>query len=273
MRRTLIIRTPSVLYKGGFFLTAYLAITPAALARRTPAPRLPLVHIAYTIDENGCLARCRAPEPPRGGMMGLCDRCPAHIRYPDALCRAVAGECRSRGYSGVLADFDTPCPDDRPAFLEALARSLGAQGLPLYCPLALNAAGARLIIGTALSGGSLRAMLEEAAARCGAQRLALDLERVRMDFPLPCPTGCGTPLTRSELAALRERHPISTYYSRELMANYFTYTENRSTHFVLFDDAGTLRKKAALAQSLGIQEAFLMYPEVPDIIAELEETL
>ena len=57
------------------------------------------------------------------------------------------------------------------------------------------------------------------------------------------------------------------------MANYFTYTENRSTHFVLFDDAGTLRKKAALAQSLGIQEAFLMYPEVPDIIAELEETL
>ena len=147
------------------------------------------------------------------------------------------------------------------------------QGLPLYCPLALNAAGARLIIGTALSGGSLRAMLEEAAARCGAQRLALDLERVRMDFPLPCQTGCGTPLTRSELAALRERHPISTYYSRELMANYFTYTENRSTHFVLFDDAGTLRKKAALAQSLGIQEAFLMYPEVPDIIAELEETL
>ena len=43
-----------------------------------------------------------------------------------------------------------------------------------------------------------------------------------MDFPLPCPSGCGTPLTREELLALREKHPSSVYFSRELMAKYFT---------------------------------------------------
>lgn len=77
----------------------------------------------------------------------------------------------------------------------------------------------------------------------GAERLALDLERVMMDFPLPCPSGCGTPLTREELLALREKHPSSVYFSRELMAKYFTYSAGNGTHFVLFDDARDLAAK------------------------------
>ena len=31
-----------------------------------------------------------------------------------------------------------------------------------------------------------------------------------------------------------------SYFSRELMAKYFTYSAGNSTHFVLFDDAETL---------------------------------
>ena len=54
------------------------------------------------------------------------------------------------------------------------------------------------------------------------------------------------------------------------MANYFTYTEGNAGHFVLFDDAGTLRQKIRLARELGIREAFLMYPEVADILTEIE---
>ena len=131
------------------------------------------------------------------------------------------------------------------------------------------AEGAALLVGTGLSGGSLRALLEETACRYGAERLALDLERVMMDFPLPCPSGCGTPLTREELLALREKHPSSVYFSRELMAKYFTYSAGSGTHFVLFDDAETLRQKVRLAQGLGIQTAFLMFPEVVDLLPEL----
>ena len=90
-----------------------------------------------------------------------------------------------------------------------------------------------------------------------------------MDFPLPCPSGCGTPLTREELLALREKHPSSVYFSRELMAKYFTYSAGSGTHFVLFDDAETLRQKVRLAQGLGIQNAFLMFPEISDLLPEL----
>ena len=83
------------------------------------------------------------------------------------------------------------------------------------------------------------------------------------------PYGCGTPLTREELLALREKHPSSVYFSRELMAKYFTYSEGNGTHFVLFDDAETLRQKVKLAQNLGIQTAFLMFPEISDLLPEL----
>ena len=53
------------------------------------------------------------------------------------------------------------------------------------------------------------------------------------------------------------------------MAKYFTYTAEGGTHFVLFDDVETLRRKVRLAQELGIQKAFLMYPEVADLLPEL----
>ena len=249
----------------------HLAITPAALARLAQPPALPLAHIAYAIDEGGCLARARVPETLRGGLLGLSDRCAAPLRRPEALCRAIVSECRARGFHGVLADFGSPCCPGRGALLEQLSHMLAAQGRTLYCPFALAPALARALVGTAVSGGSLRVLLEEAANRRGAQQLALDLERVQMDFPLPCPSGSGTPLTHSELLALRQRHPSSVYFSRELMANYFTYTDGGGTHFVLFDDAETLRQKLVLAQRLGIGEAFVMYPETADLLSALED--
>lgn len=225
--------------------------------------------MAYAVGQGGCLSRCGAADAPRGELMGLSDRCTGSLMRADALCRTIATECARRGFHGALADFDgTPCADRLP-FLSRLARSLNAQGNHLYCPIIFPAEGAVLLVGTAVSGGSLRTLLEGAVNRCGPGRLALDLERVQMDFPLPCPTGCGTPLTHGELLSLRTRYPASVYYSRELMAKYFTYTAEGGTHFVLFDDVETLRRKVRLAQELGIQKAFLMYPEVADLLPEL----
>lgn len=221
--------------------------------------------MAYAIDASGALARANAPAPPHGGLMGLSDRCAGILPRAEALVHTIVSECRKKGYAGVLADFDAPGSQAHLAFLTMLSRALRAREMALYCPLSLPTEGAKLLVGTAVSGGSLRAMLEAAVNRFGAPRLALDLERVRMDFPLPCPSGCGTPLTQQELAALRRR-AVSVYYSRELGANYFTYTAEHGTHLVLFDDAQTLRQKCALARSLGIEEAFVMYPEVSDLI-------
>lgn len=252
--------------QGGIVLRSYLAITPGALAQLPSPPALPLALMAYAVGPGGCLTRCGAVRPSPGALMGLSDRCAGSIQRPDALCRAVAAECVKNRLRGVLADFDgAPC-SDRLAFLNRLARRLNAQGLRLYCPRSLPAEDAVLLVGTAVSGGSLRTLLEGAVNRHGPERLALDLERVQMDFPLPCPSGCGTPLTHGELLALQQKHAASVYYSRELAANYFTYSEEGRAHFVLFDDAETLRRKCALAQSLGIQEAFVMYPEVADLL-------
>ena len=198
--------------------------------------------------------------------MGLSDRCTGAIPRIDTLCRTIVAECVKRGFQGVLADFETNPYSDRLSFLSRLSARLSARGMALYCPLSLPAEGAA----TRRKGPCRRgALLEETACRYGAERLALDLERVMMDFPLPCPSGCGTPLTREELLALREKHPSSVYFSRELMAKYFTYSAGNGTHFVLFDDAETLRQKVKLAQNLGIQTAFLMFPEISDLLPEL----
>lgn len=254
--------------QGGIFLSVYLAITPSALAALPAAPSFPLAVFSHAVDASGALTRCRASVFPTGVLMGLSERGIRSFSRSDALCRAIVSECRAHGYRGVLADFDTS-HHAALSFLEQLARALSSQSMPLYCPLALPAQGASLLVGTAVSGGALRGMLEEKICRFGAKRLALDLERLCMDFPLPCPTGRGTPLTQGEFSTLRRTHPSSVYYSRELMANYFTYTQEGRAHFVLFDDAKTLRQKYALAGSLGIEDAFIMYPEVADILPEL----
>ena len=124
-----------------------------------------------------------------------------------------------------------------------------------------------MLLCTALSGGSLQGRLEETCAAYGAQRLALDLERLMMDFPLTCPSGEGIRLSREELAIRMQGR--SVFYAEDLCARYFTYRRGGQTHFVLFDDAGTLRRKIEMGQALGIREGFVMLPEVEDLTGSL----
>ena len=157
------------------------------------------------------------------------------------------------------------CIRDR---LQALLPLLASCGRALYVPEHYAAChGASVLLCTALSGGTLEGRLNQAAARYGAEHLALDLQRLAMDFPVPCPSGQGTALTRSQLAALAAGR--STFYSDALCARYFTLTREGRTHFILFDDAQTLRRKLALARSQGIRDALVMLPEVEDILVPL----
>ena len=72
-----------------------------------------------------------------------------------------------------------------------------------------------------------------------------------------------------ELASLRERCGAAVFFSEELCANYFSYTAQGRAHFVLFDTAETLRCKLRLGRERGMETAFLMYPEVSDLLPEL----
>lgn len=143
--------------------------------------------MAYAVGQGGYLTRCDTTAFPRGGLMGLSDRCTGPIPRIDALCRTIVAECVKRGFQGVLADFETNPYPDRLSFLSRLSARLSARRMTLYCPLSLPAEGTTLLVGTGLSGGSLRALLEETACRYGKERLSLDLERVMMDFPSPAP--------------------------------------------------------------------------------------
>lgn len=248
----------------------FLAVTPDKLREASRCTDR-LAHVAYRVGPDGHLARQNLLARTRGGLMVLGDWNCGVIRDPAALCREVWRECGNRSFGGVVADFEQPPSPDRTAFLQTLGSILARNNRQLYVPESYGeqVPQAAVMICTALSGGSLRQRLEECAQRYGRQRLALDLQRLRMRFPLPCPTGEGTPMESEELAELLERRRPSVFYSGDLCARYFTVTEDGESRFILFDDAGTIRRKAQLGQDLGIGVGFLMYPETEDLLPEL----
>ena len=248
----------------------YLATTPENLRdalRFTDRA----AHVAYRVGRDGHLTRQNLLARTQGGLMVLGDQDCGVIRDAGALVREVWRECGNRGFPGVLADFEQPPSADRAAFLEALSTVLARNSRALFVPEAYGrqVPRARVLICTAISGGTLRQRLEEAAGDFGVQRLALDLQRLRMSFPLPCPTGEGEPLSGEALAELLRRKGPGVFYSADLCAKYFTSTGEGESRFVLFDDAGTLRRKIQMGNELGIGTGFLMYPEVSDLLPEL----
>lgn len=249
-------------------MSVFLAVTPAEAAS-CRGYRVPLVHIAYAVGDGGRLLRSELPRGAQGGLLGLSDRCNGPLSELPMLCRAILGECHAHRFGGVLADFEGGAREDRLPFLSRLGAMLAQSGRRLYVPEAFAVPEASVLICTALSGGTLRERLSDAAARYGTQRVALDCQRLAMDFVLPCRSGEGTPLTPEELSARRERCGAAVFFSEELCANYFSYTAQGRAHFVLFDTAETLRCKLRLGRERGMETAFLMYPEVSDLLPEL----
>jgi len=149
-----------------------------------------------------------------------------------------------------------------------LSGRLGRQGGELYLPepYADDSDWARVLIPTAISAGSLSARLEEMTGYYGKERICLDIERLRMDFCLPTEGAAGQKLSAKELYNLTREQAPEAYFSQDLSAYYFTYQDTNGSHFVLYDDAGSIRKKLFLAQKLGITHAMLLYPEVEDIL-------
>ncbi|MCI9120552.1 MAG: hypothetical protein HFG00_03360 [Oscillibacter sp.] len=249
----------------------YLAATPESSQEAQKFCRN-LAHVAYRIGEDSVLLRQSLLLQTRGGLLCVSDRDAPFIDRPEALRDAVLRECGRRTYSGVLLDFEEAPRQDRLAFAAALGSALAASRRALYLPesYARAAQNAVLLLCTAISGGSFSQYLQESAARYGgASRLALDVQRLRMDFRLPAHSGEGDSLSSSALEALLK--DASPFFSQDLCARYFTYTQDGCAHFVLFDDAGTLNQKLRLGTGMGFAAAFFMWPEVQDIAAPLFE--
>ena len=237
-----------------------LMIAAAPELRQTAcAARLPVANAAYRL-EGGYLCALPMPRSVQGGALLLTGWDGV---WRDTAAQGILRECRARQYGAVIVPF----PD--PSLVQMLAPPLYRAGLALWVHehCAHDAPGGRVLVCTALSGGDMEERLTRCCRAFGADRIVLDLQRLRMDFPLPCPTGEGTPLTGEQLARLRCGQQV--FYSGELGTRYFTYRRGGETRFVLLDDGETLRRKAALGEQLGIRRSLLTLPECTDILHDV----
>ena len=257
--------------KGANRLQLFLAVSPAEVQAASGHHR-PLAHAAYRIGEDSSLLRQNLLLQSKGGLLCVSDRDAPQILHPAALCQAILRECGRRNYQGILLDFEEPPEQDRIAFIHQLEQTLLPYRKTLYIPEHYMDAAPKSVglICTALSGGTLDQRLREAIElRGSASRLALDVQRLCMDFTLPAPSGEGIPLDSETFRSLIEREKPSIFFSPELCARYFTYIKNNEFHFVLFDDTETLRQKLRLGSFLGFSAAFFMWPEIQDLARDL----
>ena len=228
------------------------------------------VHVAYRVGERSELLRQSRPLQTHGDLMSVSDSGAGTVERPETLCGAVVRECLRRGYRGVALDFEAEPRDDLRAFAGMLETRLRENRRTLYVPAAyIDAApDAVELVCTAVSGGNFQEYLSEILhRRGGGNRVALDVQRLRMDFQLPAPTGEGVPMDADAFEALRAGKAV--YFSPDLCARYFTCTRDGQAHFVLFDDADTIKHKLRIGAAYGIETAFLQWPEVRDIAGEL----
>lgn len=249
--------------------TIILAVKPGEVSAGGTWGR-PLAHLAYRMGEGPHLFRANSPVAPRGGLMVIEDTGFQGGGEADPFCNEVLRECAARRFQGVVCRFQgKPRPVLNQIVLQ-LGEVCARRGLSLYItePYAGTGVG-RVLISTAISGGTLRGRLETAAGQYGGDRVCLWVERTAEDFLLPSPSGAGAPLTMEELSRRREEQGASVFFSPELCAHYFTYMAGETGHFVLFDDAGSISRKLIQAGQLGISTAFLPYTANADLLREL----
>ena len=73
-------------------------------------------------------------------------------------------------------------------------------------------------------------------------------------------------MSRERLQKLMDEAKPAVFFSPELCARYFTCLRKGLPRFILFDDADTIRRKLRTGASVGAAAAFVMYPEVEDIL-------
>lgn len=226
---------------------------------KASAINTPCVFLIYHPDENGAL-RIDAQPVSHDGLMGVYFPGPMGGLDAQRMTADIIRQVKRRGFSGVL--LDVPTNDDGGAFLARICPFLASQGLVHYVPVELadRAPQAKLIVPSAISGGSFSEMLRHFCSLYEPSRLCLELIRTRCDFPMPSADPDGKPLSAQEFDYLMSQSG-GGYYSAELCCRYFTYMDSGTPHFVMYDDRTTAREKAAQAAAMGFFACFALYGE------------
>lgn len=247
-----------------------LLALPAGRESRGREFGLTPAHMAYRIGPGPRLLGVRLPPGVRGGLMQI--DCAGFDGAGDPLpcCRQILGECRRRGYRGIVCDFEGPPAGCLGRLAEILGRNCAAQGWALYVPecFAPHAPHARVLIPSVLTHGTLEHRLRGALEQYGRERTALAVEWAREEFPLPA-QGRGEPISQERLEELLRRLEPAVFFDRGLCAHYFTYMQGPQAHFVLFDSPRSIREKLGLAKRLEAAAALLPGPEVEGRLEEI----
>jgi hypothetical protein len=235
--------------------------------------RVPVAHMAWSVGPGLTLVSVIPPvlrlQPPLGAaprFMVLSDQ--SYDRSegdPRRLVRECVTVCRSLGFSGLLCDFEQPARPLLEAFIRDCTEEFVPRGLTIYTPerYAHCHSRSRVLIPTILTSGSLPNRLRQAVSLYGPGRVALEMERAARDLLLPDQSGAGAILSNESISLMLASRGGASFFSGELGARYFTYKDEAGqTHFVVFDDPGTVRYKVELALQMGIREGFMLYPDM-----------
>lgn len=228
-----------------------LAANPMQEGQLAREPHRAVAHMAYRAEPGPRLMRLSQRMPGQGGLLYFALGAGLGGKQEDAFCIQLIRECSARRFQGVIADL----AQGYETLAQKMDHALSQRKLSLYVPehYHAQAPNARVLVSTAISGGSLRGRLTEALKNYGPERTVAALERVAEDFVPPARNGSGTPLSPQDLIDLRTKLRPNIYWSPELCARYFTYFQpGGRAHFVLFDDTETLRSKLRLAGEVGI---------------------
>ena len=228
-------------------------------------------HMTYRIVPGPKLIGVGLSGEVRGGAMLIASPCESLDGDPAPCCRQVVGECRKRGFTRVICDFEGTPGGGGGALAAALSRTCVQNGLKLYLPepFAPLAEGCLVLVSSALVTGTLERKLRAAMDRYGPDRVVLAVEAVAEDFLLPA-SGRGAPLSPAALSALMSRLEPAVFFDRGLCAHYFTYmNRGEGAHFILFDTPRSVREKLDTAQRLGVTSALLAAPQVGEWLEEI----
>lgn len=98
-----------------------------------------------------------------------------------------------------------------------------------------------VLISSAICGGAFSARLRN-AADAYPHRCWLLAEPNPIEFPLPCPDGCGRPVVQPS---------GPSFYSQALCCQYTHFSRNHQSSFTLWDTEDTMMQKLALAKEFG----------------------
>ena len=237
----------------------YVLTPPAQLPRLRDYACRP-AHLAYRISPALRLLRLQGAQHLRGGIMAVGDCAELPRGDPGLFATELLRECSFRGFRGVLLDLERPSHPLVP-ILPRLENLLARHGVTLFLPepYAATLHTAKVLISSAISGGSLDHRLDEAVRQFGADRVVLAVEKIAEDFTLPAPTGCGRPLSPEQLCS----HTDHSFFSPALCAQYATCRDPAGEiHFILFDNAHSVTQKLHRARRAGITRFLLPWAEI-----------